>query len=74
MTRETTTMPRRFTLQSKTDPTRLLADGVLFWGGKVAVFDYRFELVLVFNSIESALRDQVQAVELVWIDAAPVSA
>lgn len=62
-------MPRRFQIKTKSEPNRLLADGVVFWGGRVAVFDYRYELVVAFSSIESALRDHQQGVEVEWIDA-----
>lgn len=62
---------RRFKIMQKAEPKRFLGEGVVFMNGKVAVMDWRYELVIAFSSLESALRDHAQAVEIEWIDAAP---
>lgn len=59
---------RRFRLTQKAPPQRLLAEGVLFGNGKVALMDYGVETVLPYRSIEQMARERVVAFEIDWID------
>lgn len=61
---------RRFKLTQKAEPHRNLGEGVLFGNGKVAVLDWRHEIVLPFRSLEQLLRDHAEPIEIEWIDAA----
>lgn len=61
---------RRFKIMQKSEPKRFLGEGIVFINGKVAVMDWRYEIVIAFSSLEAALRDHAQAVEIEWVDAA----
>lgn len=61
---------RRFRITQNAPPQRLLAEGVLFGNGKVALMDYGVETVLPYRSIEHMGRERVIAFEIDWIDPA----
>lgn len=61
---------RRFKITQKAEPKRNLGEGVLFGNGRAAAWDFRFEAVMPYLSLENLLRSHAESVEIDWIDPA----